>query len=286
MHGNGTSALPTMRVDTVSSRDGVQLKYAHWGLSDRPCIALIMPFGLRVELAQAFFNFYHPRYDVVTWESRLILDPSEREVRPDDVAMINHVYDLVSVLRACRVSRACLVGYCSGAGVGLAAANRFPHLFSSLTLVHGEYTLLSDDSCKTQFSADIDSLLSIAARSSEHARQVFEKVTSDRSLANRNLPEGIDTPFTQLPYLRRHAANYLAYKSTDFRKLARSVTHRSLLLTGKRDVQTNVESTRKIHGLMRNADIHVDPDADHYGILREDSKTLATIWNYLGEQVH
>jgi pimeloyl-ACP methyl ester carboxylesterase len=222
----------------------------------------------------------------VTWESRLILDPSEREARPEDFAIINHVYDLVSVLRACRVSRAFLVGYCSGAGIGLAAANRFPQLFSSLTLVHGEYTLLSDESCTTQFAADIDSLLSMAAKSDAGARQVFERVSSDRPLVNQHIPEGVDTPFTRLPYLRRHAMNYLAYKSADFKKLARSVVHRSLLLTGDRDTQANVESTRKIHELMRNADIHVDPDADHYGILREDSKTLATIWNYLGEQLH
>jgi pimeloyl-ACP methyl ester carboxylesterase len=245
-----------------------------------------MPFGLKVELAEAFFRFYQPRYDVVTWESRLILDPSEREARPEDFAIINHVYDLVSVLRACRVSRAFLVGYCSGAGIGLAAANRFPQLFSSLTLVHGEYTLLSDESCTTQFAADIDSLLSMAAKSDAGARQVFERVSSDRPLVNKHIPEGVDAPFTRLPYLRRHAMNYLAYKSADFKKLARSVVNRSLLLTGDRDTQANVESTRKIHGLMRNADIHVDPDADHYGILREDSKTLATIWNYLGEQLH
>ena len=275
-----------MRVETVLSRDGVPLKYAHCGSSGRPSIALIMPFGLKVELAEAFFRFYQPRYDVVTWESRLILDPSEREARPEDFAIINHVYDLVSVLRACRVSRAFLVGYCSGAGIGLAAANRFPQLFSSLTLVHGEYTLLSDESCTTQFAADIDSLLSMAAKSDAGARQVFERVSSDRPLVNQHIPEGVDTPFTRLPYLRRHAMNYLAYKSADFKKLARSVVHRSLLLTGDRDTQANVESTRKIHELMRNADIHVDPDADHYGILREDSKTLATIWNYLGEQLH
>jgi len=245
-----------------------------------------MPFGLRIELADAFFKFYRPRYDVVTWESRLILDSSEREVGQEDFAIIKHVYDLVSVLRACGVARSSLVGYCSGAGIGLAAANRFPQLFTSLTLVHGEYTLLNEQSCTTQFAADIDSLLSMAAKSDEHARQVFEKVNNDRPLANKNLPEGIDTPFTQLPYLRRHALNYLAYKSTDFKKLARSVTHRSLLLTGNRDAQANAECTRKIHGIMRNAEIHVDPDADHYGILREDSKTLATIWNYLGEQLH
>jgi pimeloyl-ACP methyl ester carboxylesterase len=276
----------SMNVETVLSHDGFRLKYAHCGLSNRPCIALIIPFGLKVDVAHAFFRFYQPRYDVVTWESRLILDSSARDLRPDDFAVIKHVYDLVSVLRACRVSRASLVGYCSGAGIALAAASRYPQLFSSVTLVHGDYVLLGDQSCITPFSEDIDSLLSTSARSDEHARLVFDKVSSDRRVANESLPVGIDTPFTQLPYLLRYALNYLAYKRTDFKKLARSVTHDTLLLTGSRDVQVNVESTRKIHGIMRNADIHVDPEADHYGILREDSQTLATIWNYLGEQLH
>lgn len=275
-----------MNVETVLSRDGVRLKYAYCGLSNRPCIALILPFGLRVDVADAFFRFYQARYDIVTWESRLILDSPEREVRPEDFTITKHVYDLVSVLSACHVSRAFLVGYCSGAGVGLAAANRFPHLFSSLTLVHGDYMLLSDEACITPFSEDIDSLLSMSARSDAHARQVFDRVSSERPQVNKNLPQGLDTPFSQLPYLRRYALNYLGYKATDFKKLARSVTHRSLLLTGNRDAQSNAESTRRIHGIMRNADIHVDPDADHYGILREDSKTLATIWNYLGVQLH
>jgi pimeloyl-ACP methyl ester carboxylesterase len=273
-----------MKVDTILSDDGVELRYAYSGSSRRKCIALVMPFGLRIDLADAFFSFYAPHYDVVTWESRLILDSSQRRPAPQDFAMAKHVSDLARVLRTCRISTATLVGYCSGAGVGLAAANRHPQLFSNLILVHGEYTLLNEQSCTTPFAADIDSLLSRAARSDEDARKVFDKVNSDRPLSNTNIPQGVDAPFTQLPYLRRHAINYVVYKSNDFQKLARSVTHRTLLLTGERDVQANVASTKRIHGLMRNAEIHVDPNADHYGLLREDSPTLTTIWNYLGEQ--
>jgi pimeloyl-ACP methyl ester carboxylesterase len=277
---------PSVRVDTVLSHDGIPLNYKYCGSSGRPCIALVMPFGLRLELADAFFRFYQPRYDVVTWESRLILDPPERNVRPQEFSIANHIRDLAQVLRACRVTRVFLVGYCSGAGIALAAANRFPQLFAALILVHGEYVLLDEASCTTPFAADIDSLLSIAARSDDAARQVFERVTSERPMENTSIPQGIDTPFTQLPYLRRHAINYSVYKSSDFRKMARSVGHRCLLLAGNRDAQTNVASTQRIHGLMRNSAIHVDPNADHYGILREDSPTLTAIWNYLGEQQH
>jgi hypothetical protein len=157
-------------------------------------------------------------------------------------------------------------------------------LFPALVLVHGEYVLLGEKGCTTQYASEIDTLLSLAAKSEADARVVFEKVNSERPLQNTNVPEGLDTPFTQLSYLRRHATNYLAYKSADFIRLARSVSHRSLLLTGNRDAQANVESTRRIGSLMKNSEIHIDPNADHYGILRQDSQTLATIWNYLGEQ--
>ena len=55
-------------------------------------------------------------------------------------------------------------------------------------------------------------------------------------------------------------------------------------MSGNRDVQANVTSTEKILELMPNSEIHIDPEADHYGILREESNTLVTIWNYLCDQ--
>lgn len=276
-----------MRVDTVLSHDGVPLRYACEGLGEeRPWIALVMPFGLRVELAQAFCDFFQPRYSIVTLESRLVLDPTPRDVVVDDLSVANHAKDLTSVLRACAIRSAILVGYCSGAGVALAASNQAPELFTTLLLVHGEYALLDEDSCTTQFAAEIDSLLSMAAKSEKYARLVFEKINFERLVGNTKIPAGMDAPYTQLSYLRRYAINYLAYKSTDFKALAQAATHRALLLTGGRDIQANVQSTRRIHQLMRNAQLHVDPSSDHYGMVREDSNTMVTIWNYLHGKQH
>ena len=55
-------------------------------------------------------------------------------------------------------------------------------------------------------------------------------------------------------------------------------------MSGKRDVQANVRSTEKIKELIQNSEIYIDPEEDHYGILREESDTMVTIWNYLYEQ--
>jgi pimeloyl-ACP methyl ester carboxylesterase len=124
----------------------------------------------------------------------------------------------------------------------------------------------------------------MAATDEIHLRKIFEKVKNERIDAGEHRPEGIDLPFSQLAFLRRHAQNYLAYKKADFQKLARSVTHRTLLMTGKKDAQANVASSVKIKEAMPNSTLHVDDAADHYGILREDSSTLVTLWNHLSEQ--
>ena len=88
-------------------------------------------------------------------------------------------------------------------------------------------------------------------------------------------------PFSQPSYLGRYAANYLHYKSIDFQELASKVTQKTLLMCGSHDIQTNTASTQKIGNLIKNSRIYLDPQGDHYGLLRDNSNTLKYIWNYL-----
>ncbi len=274
-----------MKESVAVSADGVSLSYAVGEFKEgRPWLALIIPFGLRVSVAKPFFDFFQPQYNVVSWESRLILAPDEVPSPPDAFELSRHVKDFEVVLTACSIKKCILVGYCSGAGIALGAANRYPNRISSLALVHGEYVLLNEPECSTPFAREIDSLLTMAHRDENHLRQIFEKLQKDRLDAGDNRPDGIDLPFSKLSYLRRHAQNYQSYKKADFQKLARVVSHRTLLMSGKRDAQANVASTIKIKDILPNSVLHVDDQADHYGILREDSSTLITLWNDLVEQ--
>jgi len=271
-----------MKEKTTQSHDGFELHYAISDLQPgKPWIALIIPFGLKLQMANYFFDFFKPNYNIITWETRSILDSCDRKVVENEFTIENHIMDLRTVLATCQVKKFIMVGYCSGAGLALAAANRFPQIIENLILVHGEYTMLHHAACTTQFATEIDSLLSLAARDEEHLNLVFEKIKNQRFEENSNRPDGIDLPFTELAYLRRYAANYIAYKDVDFEKMARFVTHKTLLLSGKRDVQANAKSTEKVKSLMLNSELYIDPEADHYGILREDSNVMVTIWNYL-----
>ncbi|GAB4185309.1 MAG: alpha/beta hydrolase [Wenzhouxiangellaceae bacterium] len=269
----------------LQSHDGVELRYACEENQGKPWISLIMPFGMKLRMAEPFINFFKDHYSIITWEARSVLDPLERDVTAEEFAVENHVKDQFTLLDHLGLEQCILVGYCSGAGIALAAINEQPDRFSQLVLVHGEYTMLEEPGCTTHFAADIDSLLSMAANSEKHAALVHERIKSERLEASANLPDGIDEPYSELTYLRRHAMNYLAYKSVDYKALAASVQHKTFLLTGARDVQANVESSQLIKSMIENSRIYVDPRADHYGMIREASSTMIAIWNYLSEQI-
>jgi pimeloyl-ACP methyl ester carboxylesterase len=274
-----------MKEEVAVGSDGVSLSYAVSEYQQgKPWLALIIPFGLRVTIARPFFDFFRPQYNIVSWESRLILSADEQPAPHGAFELHRHVKDFEVVLTSCNIRKCVVVGYCSGAGIALGAANRYPQKISHLVLAHGEYVLLNEAGCSTQFAREIDGLLTMAHTDENHLLKIFEKVRDERLNAGEHRPQGIDLPFSQLAYLRRHAQNYQAYKKADFQKLARSVTHRTLLMTGKRDAQANVASTVKIKDAMPNSLLHVDDGADHYGILREDSSTLVTLWNHLSEQ--
>lgn len=274
-----------MKEGVAVGSDGVSLNYALSEYQEgKPWLALILPFGLRVSIARPFFDFFRPQYNIVSWESRLILSPGEDPAPPGAFELQRHVKDFDVVLAACKIRKCAVVGYCSGAGVALGAANRYPQRISHLVLAHGEYVLLNEPGCSTQFAREIDGLLTMAHTDENHLRKIFEKVKDERLDAGEHRPQGIDLPFSQLAYLRRHAQNYQSYKKSDFLKLARFVTHRTLLMTGKRDAQANVASTVKVKSAIPNSMLHVDETADHYGLLREDSSTLVTLWNHLSEQ--
>lgn len=265
--------------------DGVSLNYATSEYQEgKPWMALIIPFAMRVSVAKPFFDFFQPQYNIVSWESRLILSPDEEPAPPGAFELSKHVKDFDVVLTACNIRKCVVVGYCSGAGIALGAANRYPQRISHLVLAHGEYVLLNEPGCSTQFAREVDGLLTMAHTDENHLRKIFEKVNSERLDAGEHRPQGIDLPYSRLAFLRRHAQNYQAYKKADFLKLARFVSHRTLLMTGKKDAQANVASTLKIKSVMPNATLHVDEAADHYGILREDSSTMVTLWNHLCEQ--
>jgi pimeloyl-ACP methyl ester carboxylesterase len=276
-----------MHHKTLTTADGIQLNCAYAAADlARPWIVLVLPFGLRAGMAEPFAEFFESHYNVCTWESRSVLEASDRDCPVGEFSIDHHVADLLAVMDALGIAQAKLVGYCSGCGIALAAINLAPNRFSELVLAHGEYTLLGEAGCVTPFAADMDVLLTLASASDERARLVFDKIQAERLTVDVHRPVGLDQPFSDPRFIKRYACNYLAYKSVDFLELASQVGHPTLLLAGTKDMQVNISSSQRILARMHNASLFIDPDADHYGVLTSDSNTLIAIWNFFCEYVH
>jgi len=264
-------------------RDGVPIRYAFSGLSQgKPDLLFVIPFGLRLDLAKPLFDRFRDSYRVICWEARLILSPEEHSIRQQDLTVDHHVADLFAVLDACRAAQADIVGYCSGAGIALAAVNARPERFGALVLVSGEYTLLNQPACTTQFGRDIDCLLPMASKDQKTAQFILERMPAQNRLASeRQIPEGINLPFSKTHFFHRYALNYLSYRAVNFEQLASAVTNRTLLIACQRDLQTNIDSTKQIKKFIGNSSIFIEPDGDHYEVLRAKSRVMSVICDFL-----
>ena len=264
-------------------RDGVPIRYAcSEQASEKPALLFIIPFGLRLDLAKPLFERFQDTYRVICWEARLILAPETQSVSQQDLTVDHHVADLFAVLDACGISQAHIVGYCSGAGIALAAVTARPDRFGAMVLVSGEYTLLNQPACVTQFGRDIDCLLPMASRDRKTAQLILERMPAQNKLSSeRQIPDGINLPFSQAHFFHRYALNYLSYRAVDFERLASSVTNRTLLIACQRDLQTNIESTMKIRKLIGNSSLHIEPEGDHYEVLRSRTRVMSMIGDFL-----
>ncbi|MGN6150874.1 MAG: alpha/beta fold hydrolase [Lysobacteraceae bacterium] len=263
--------------------DGVQIRYSCSDLSsEKPALLFVIPFGLRLDIAQPFIDHFQDAFRVICWEARLILAPEEHPVSGKELTVERHVADLFAVLDACEVEQAHVVGYCSGAGIALAAVNLHPDRFGELVLVSGDYALLSQSACVTQFGRDIDSLLPMASKDPKTAKFILDRLPDQHKLLSaRPVPEGIKLPFSQAHFFHRYALNYLSYRSTNFQELASTVNKRTLLVACERDLQTNVHSSVQIQKHIRNSSIVIEPEGDHYELLREATRVLGITRDFL-----
>ena len=267
----------------TTTSDGVQIRYSCSDLaSGKPALLFVIPFGLRLDIAQPFIDHFKDSFRVICWEARLILAPAERPVSGKELTVERHVADLFAVLDACEVEQAHIVGYCSGAGIALAAVNLDPDRFGILVLVSGDYALLGQSACVTQFGRDIDSLLPMASKDQKTAKFILDRLPDQHKLLSaRPVPEGIKLPFSEAHFFHRYALNYLSYRSTNFQELASTVNKRTLLVACERDLQTNVHSSVQIQKHIRNSSIVIEPEGDHYELLRDATRVLGVTREFL-----
>jgi len=276
-----------MNVQYHAAPGGTNIKFVvRDSKQSKPWIALILPFGLELEPAARLVESLAEDFRVLSWVSRLILAPQNQEVVADDLTVDKHVGDMLSLLNTVvGPEQIDLIGYCSGAGIALAAANRVPERFRKLILVNGEFLLLDEPRCLTAQAKDVDQLLPLAAQSMDHARKVFALIQqASHVVPESDAPVSVSVPYSNPVYLHRYALNYLSYRATDFRELARSMDHETLVMSGDGDEQTNVNSATVIHRELAHSRLHVERDGNHYELLKVSASYLHVIRSFLGDR--
>ncbi|WP_394827821.1 alpha/beta fold hydrolase [Pendulispora albinea] len=271
----------------VTSVDGHPLRaFSRPWDAQKPALTFVLPFGTKYDIAQPLFEQLGARFNVLTWEARMILDDPRADVDVARITPAMHVADMMSVLARFGVARSDVIGYCSGAGIALLAAQQYPSSFSRLLLVAGEYVLPRHTCARTRFQEDVDALLPLAAKSKAHASAVFSRIPQREGVASDPVRRAAALPFSRPEYLHRFGANYVQYRHVRFLEVARSIAHTALVLVGRRDEQVTVESSALIHEKLAHSRFHVDPAADHYDVCRGNTTIERRVLEFLSPPSH
>ncbi|HEX8735995.1 MAG TPA: alpha/beta hydrolase [Pyrinomonadaceae bacterium] len=267
---------------SVQGSSGAILNCCHTALDkDKPSILIALPFGVPASVARAAFEKFEPNFNVVTWESRYILN-LEQEFSGDEKMTPNeHVEDMLCILQTLEIDACNLIGYCSGAGISLLAAKQYPDIFTELILVNGEYQLFKKGHTATDYQRSIDSFLPVVATSRKQAGFIFAKMAeiSEASKASpqTELDRQINLPFSREEYLFRYAKNYMAYRDFDALNIAKDIRQNTFILTGRMDVHSSMENSEAVGEAVSGAKKFIDDHGNHYEFCRAGSPTLDEI---------
>jgi len=274
---------------SVTGSSGAILNCCHTALEkDKPSILITLPFGVPVSVARAAFEKLEPGFNVVTWESRYILNLDQEFSGDEKVSPAEHVEDMICILKALKIGTCYLIGYCSGAGISLLAARQYPDVFTELILVNGEYQLFRKGHASTVYERSIDTLLPVVATGRRQAGFIFSKMgeISKASKGDRQteFDKQINLPFSQEEYLFRYAKNYMAYRNFNALDIAAGIRQRTFILTGKLDEHASMENSEAVGDSIPGSEKFVDDKGDHYEFCRAGSLTLDNIGTYLSRQ--
>ncbi|KAB0639940.1 alpha/beta hydrolase [Burkholderia stagnalis] len=262
-----------MHREIIPGFDGRPLNVFHSGFSpERRNLMLVLPFGVRHAMAARLCEALAPHVNLVTWESRFVLDLQD-DAREDDFDVDYHVRDLVQVAahanaRAGHAGATDVIGYCSGAGISLLAAARHPGTVRRLALVSGEFMLKPSVCRPSSFQREVDVLLPAAAASKDMASVLFDKISSGRSAPQSEFHDFISVPFSSAAHLHRYGLNYVAYRQVDFLNEARAVTQPTLVIATRSDRQVTPDSAHIILSHLTDATGVHEFDGDHYELCR------------------
>jgi len=252
-------------------------------LQERRTLILILPFGMSTKPARRLADAFGIQYNVLTWQCRGLRGDLDELTKMSVLDVQSHADDMRYLMHHYQVHEADIVGFCSGAGVGLVAASGAHAQFKRLVLVCGEYVLPRSACRPTNFQRDIDSLLTRAAQGRRLAADLYEKLKDRLIVAGSEYDDDWAMPFASAENVYRHSLSYMSYRTRNFRAIASEVPHLAMFVSTSEDRHVTPESSAIIASSMRHPAQHVVFKGDHYELLRCQPEIIARILQFLGD---
>jgi pimeloyl-ACP methyl ester carboxylesterase len=271
---------------SIPGSGGVSLRCCHTALDPaKPSVLIALPFGVPASLARAAFDTLGAACNVVTWESRYILNLDLPFTGKEPLAPAAHVEDMLCILSALDIGACHLLGYCAGAGIALVAASQHPGRFTDVILVNGEYQLFKRGYRPTAYERSFDAFLPVVAADRKQASFVFARSADIAKASKAGEPSELDRQI-KLPYsneesLFRYARTYMAFRGFDALAVARGVRQPTFVLTSRQDVHASAEHSEAIRDAIPGTRDFIDDNGDHYEFCRAGSVMLDRIGAYL-----
>jgi len=264
----------TPNIHSVPTPDGLSLRVRTWGDSERDVVLIVNAFGMPFELVEPLAENLAQEFRVLSWESRGLPGPVP-EGR-DGLVTSAHVSDLECVLDHFAVASArWVVGWCTGARIGLHFADKFRERVRYLALVSGAFGF--SDLRPAPFQKQMAQVLAGVLEQPALAELLCESqaLWGSREVSmGEGGPALASYPFASGDNLMRYARLCLQNDASD---MALNVPHETLIVAGDDDPICSAESSKRLASMLPRARYVSLAKAGHYLPYTHHSQLAAEI---------
>lgn len=273
----------TMNELTITSFDQVTLRVVHSEISThRKNLVIVLPLATKASLIHSATNALCHMYNIITWESRLVLDPHILMPDPKTLSIEASIRDFYSILAHFSIDTVMLLGYCSGAATALHIAAKSGSRIQKLALINGAYFMKKSECELTQYERDIFDLAPLMASGHDHAAWLARRFMSNKWVNSRTgeFAQEVSRPYRDVESLYRFGLGLCNFLASDLGSITRKVTMPVLVAAGERDDQTHYSSSMFISSELPSSEIYIDHDGDHYEFCRAKPALIERILTF------
>lgn len=260
-------------IETLRSLDGTSLT-TYRSTGHRQSVLMVLPCGSPFQMARGWVAFLRRSFNVITWESRAVID------RPGDLPATPQTYldmqsdDLQAVLDHYCPEPPHVMGICGGAIVALNAARQSKLRLAGLSLWYGDYNF-NDPQLQTDYQRNLLWMLEMAASGDDSARMVYDLFHNKAMLKSLNKRHAatILQPYADVTSLQRYARLNGAIMSADVARLAAALPMVVSVVSGESDHIAHPGGSRKLATLLAHCRLYMEPDGDHLAFFEARERT-------------